>query len=289
MALRTKTTLGGSIQKRGSFLATARCEFEQRHRFMVVAGPSGIGKTEFCLQFPKPLLVINDYNERGTEDLAQKGELPADVYVGDPIEDWRHLMETTGEIIENPDHGYATILVEAITGLEQMAWDYSLLVDDWKDRADFMAFSKGPKTVAKSHWRHGLLRNLARIRQNGCHMLLTAHSRVKQKENPEGDDYSGEVTYCDSETWQQTHGVAEAVGVMIMQTVQKQNNKGALKKKVETEGNRQLYLHKTSLYDAKNRWHIDAPINFPSEGGARAAYLETAKRIRMNPETGFFE
>jgi len=272
---------------RRPYLANVRREFEQRHRLMVIAGASGVGKTSFCCQFPKPLLVIQERNETGVEDLIQNASVDSTgITVGDPIEDWLHLLSVCSELESTPDHGYATILFEAITGFEQMLWEYAIEVDWRSNRADFMSFSKGPKAVAKSYWRQQFISALGRIRSNGAHVLLTAHSRVKPKDNPEGTDYTGEVAYCDAETWQQTHGAMEAVGVMVLQPVESERSDHR-KAKIETDGQLMLYMHKTPKYDAKNRWGISIPI--PLSGGPQESYLLWCKACGLDPATCFFK
>jgi hypothetical protein len=261
---------------------------EKRSRCIVLCGGSGLGKTSFAAQMPKPLFIM-DSQETGLLDLLQRpGLIPPGVGHGKPVEHWKQLMDTLDELISEggPKYvGYESLVLESITGFEKFLFDYSC-TKDWSGNWDrFMDYSKGPKQAAKRYWSTEFLTRLTVLRDQGWHLCLTAHSQVNTKDNTEGADYTAEIPFCDKQTWQNTHRWAECAIFMALSPVLE--SKSGVKAKAGTEGQRFIHVGTSPVYGSKNRWDISGVLHM--DGGPAKAWKDFCSWVGLNPRTMHFQ
>lgn len=279
---RPTTTPTAGMTMGDSYLSRASREAVDEPRGIILVGGSGLGKTSLAAEAPAPFFIC-DSQEMGINDLKRRGLVDASIPVSPPVENWQMLLDICDEIITTGvEHGIQTAVFESITGFEKFAFQHHCNENYHGNMSEFMSFSKGPKATARHTWP-GFLDKLQEIRHAGMHVILTGHSRVKPKDNAEGADFSAEVAYCDPETWQHTHRWAETVLMLVLSPVEETKSGG--KVKMAVEGQRMLYMHKTPIYDAKNRWGITTAI--PITGGSRETFHAICKAGDLDPATFF--
>lgn len=84
---------------------------------MLIYGDSGVGKTVLASTFPKPLFLDA---EDGTASITLDG------CDSTPIETWEDLFDVTAWLIDNPDHGYETIVVDSLNEVQVKSLRYIL-------------------------------------------------------------------------------------------------------------------------------------------------------------------
>lgn len=284
----SRTTSISSPRKKVGWLGSVQEELtELRSRCIVLCGASGLGKTSFAAQFPKPLFLMDD-QETGLLDLMQRpGLIPKGVGHGAPVSHWKQLLDSLDELIGygGPNAvGYKTLVLESITGFEKFMFNYAIQ-KDWQGNVDrFMDYAKGPKQAAKRYWSEELLARLTVLRNQSWHVCLTAHSQVNSKDNTEGADFSAEIPFCDKQTWQNTHRWAECAIMMALVPVLESKN--SIKAKANTEGHRFIYASTSPVYAAKNRWNLNGVININE--GSEKGYKSFCSWAGLDPKTLMF-
>jgi hypothetical protein len=264
---------------------------EQRSRFFVMVGGSGLGKTSLLTRMPKVLVIMDD-RETGVLDLMQvPGAIPPDVQYGKPLSTWIETMKALDDLIAagGPQFtGRQSLLVESITGFERMMMRYAC-EKDWGGNYDrFMDYSKGPIAAAKRYWSDEFLDRLKVLRNQGYHVAITAHSQPKPKDNPEGENFTGEMPYCNRDVWQQTHAQMEAVCFMVQSAVvEKKGVMGA--GKAALTGTRMIHVATSPIYTGKNRWAIPDGTVIPMSGGPDATWLAFCETCGFDPQTFYFK
>lgn len=258
-------------------------------RCIVLCGASGLGKTLWAAQTPKPLFFIDSHETGIIDHLNNPGRIPAGVQYGPPFSDWQTLLKSIDEFIGYGGPQYtdrATCVFESITGFEGLMFDYAcstLWRGDW-DR--FYDYSKGPKQAAKRFWDREFLERLRVLRGQGYHVILTGHSDIKEKQNTEGADFVGEVPYCDKQTWAMTHRFAEACLMMVMLPIEAE--KAGMKTKVKTDAKRLMYMTANPIYASKDRWPLKQDFVVLPSNDYRAGYVAACENAGIDPNTFFF-
>jgi hypothetical protein len=243
---------------------------------LVVYGPSGVGKTSLCANFPFPGFII-DPQEEGVRTLAEFGIIPEPVFI-EQAEDFEGLLSICGDVAAGK-HDIRTAVFDSITGLEKLCFEHhceEYFDGDWSTEG-FYSYQKGPKNAAKVDWPR-FLSALDDIRAAGINVLLIGHSRVKSYANPEGPDYDRFICYCDAETWSAIHRWAQGVLFFNYLVELDLSKKKGPKTKAKQEGEgRMIYADWSPAYDAKNWFELEPVI----DGG------ESAEESYQNFEEAF--
>lgn len=248
--------------------------------FMVLYGPSGVGKTAFAANFPNAGFLI-DNQEDGIRDLIEFGQAPEPKFI-EEVDSW----ESTIDILESVATGereISTLVMDSMTGFEKLCFIYHCrenFEDDWSKKG-FYNYSQGPKNAAKTDWPKMLDRiNDCRLAAN-VNVILIGHSQVKSFDNPEGDNYDRFIPYLDKETWAQTHRTAKLVLFYNYHT-EFQEKKGPKAKANLDQDQRFLYTIRTPAFDAKQRHGLPSLIDAGESGeeaykNFREAYRKAGK------------
>lgn len=139
----------------------------------LVYGVDGIGKSSFGAQFPKPLFV-------GPE----KGTAYLDVARVDDINSWKSFIDAIDEIIKNISTlKYETIVIDSLDWLEPLIHEH--ICQKYKTDSLVKAaggFGSGYKEAFDMQVQ---LKNKLSIINEKKHVLLIAHSQVKQFNDPQ--------------------------------------------------------------------------------------------------------
>jgi hypothetical protein len=82
---------------------------------MVLYGDSGVGKTVAASTFPKPLFLDA---EDGTASITLEGCNSWEIL------EWADLYDAVKWLLENPDHGYETIVVDSLNEIQTLSMDH---------------------------------------------------------------------------------------------------------------------------------------------------------------------
>jgi len=227
---------------------------------LVLYGPSGVGKTSFGANFPRPGFII-DPQEEGIRTLAGFNIVPEPVFI-EQAEDFEGTLAICGDIAAGK-WDIQTACFDSITGFEKLCFAFhceEYFEGDWSSEG-FYSYQRGPKNAAKTAWPR-FLNALDDIRAAGINVLLIGHSRTKLYNNPEGADYDHHVCYSDPETWSAIHRWAQGVlfyNYLVELDLSKKKGPRT-KAKQEGEG-RIIYTEWAPAFDAKNWFELDPVID----------------------------
>ena len=223
-------------------------------------GPGGVGKTSFCANFPNPKFIIG--RDRGILDLVDYKQVPEPHSV-DQCDSWEDLITYTTEA------GTAdceTVIFDNLTDMEEMCFHHhceEYFNGDWSDRG-FYSYNKGPKNAAKTDWPE-LLQLCNDLLDTGKHVIMLAHSKVKNVPNPDGADWLKYEPQLDADVWSRTHYWAKAT---FFYSLHVETKKDGIRNKAQSqEYNRFLFTQPSPTYEAKNRFGLPSVIDAGSDGG----------------------
>jgi hypothetical protein len=232
----------------------------------VVYGVSGIGKTTFAANAPNPIFLAP---EDGTSQL--------DVARFPEPKTWREAREAI-RTLASEKHEYKTLVLDTADWLEPLCWEH--VCDTRSDnngkverqqrtegklRESIEAFGYGKGyTVALEEWRL-LLSDLETMRAKaGMHVLILAHSQVKQFKNPEGDDFDRYEMKLHAKS---AGLITEWSDVVMFARLEMFANKDSKTKRIRGQhGARVLNTNPTAAFFAKNRHSL--PEALPLEWSA---------------------
>lgn len=269
-------------------------EMSGRGRMILLAGPPGSGKTTLAANFtPGQTYFIIDPAETGVYDLMESRQISIQKsMIHDPFKQWNNLLYflyqisiTKGTIPQN----VLTIVVESVTGLEQQAANEccsSHYQGNWGAKGGgFANFQNGYETTANNYWVK-LLDQLSQLREIGYNIILTGHSEIANRKNPDGPDYMVETLRCNQKyIWPITHARFENIFFLSYDIeAEKENDPKYGQGRGKAKNFRKvLYVNKTPYQDAKNRCgminHIDADCS------ATELYGRLCQSARWNPKT----
>jgi len=226
---------------------------------LLLYGPSGVGKTSFCAQFPNPGFII-DPQEEGIRTLTEFNLVPEPAFI-EQADSFEDALSLCGSVAKGTNYHCQTLIIDSLTGFEKLCFIHHCeehFDGDWSTEG-FYSYQKGPKQAAKVDWPR-LIDGLEDVRAAGINVIVIGHSRTKPYNNPEGPDYDRFVCYCDPETWATTHRWAQGVFFYNYLVELDLSKKKGPRTKAKQEGEgRILYTDWAPAFDAKN-WFSLAPV-----------------------------
>lgn len=226
-------------------LDSVKLKAERKPPLIVVHGPSGSLKTQMCVDAFQPILALT---ERGL------GNRNAPYVSINKAEDLFDLIKELG----TSEHSYRTLCIDS---LDHLVPKMVKKVCDDKGKASLEAFGFGKGQEAEeAEWRR-LLEWLERLRDTkNMAVLMTAHSTVRAVTNPNLED-----TY---DRWEAKLPkkvnalVKEMVDIYgcVQPAITLVENEKTGKTKAIGRGEFMLYVSQRPSIDAKNRYHIDGPL-----------------------------
>jgi hypothetical protein len=216
-------------------------------------GTEGVGKSTFGASAPNPIFLCA---ESGTDHL--------DVARFPLISCWEDALDAV-EVLSSDAHDYQTLVVDTVDWLEPFCWKY--VVDhapaDKSGRKPKSieevsgGFSKG-YIVALEHWTI-LLDRLEKLQaKRGMHVVLLAHTEIKNFQNPEGENF-------DRYQMRLHHKAAGKLMQWVSAVLFASFEMGVVAKENKAigvgTGARILRTEKRPAFDAKNRYGL--PFRMP--------------------------
>lgn len=242
----------------GKYLSQVTTEVQDLPLTVVIHGPAGVGKTS-TLAFIPDVLFICDNQEKGIYDLKEYNQVPSSVQTMPAVSSYTELLEMLYELATKKHH-FKAIVIDGLTGLEQMCFDHCCQVDFDGDysKNGFFSYQQGPKTAAKTHWVK-LLDAFELVREAGIEVWLIGHTVIKPFQNPEGADFDKYTLQLDNAIWNKTLAWSQAVFFLNFDIITEK--KGSIKSKAKGGTRRILHTEGRNTYDAKNRLGLPAEID----------------------------
>lgn len=235
-----------------SILAEAKPSIDEP-LIITICGTPGTGKTSLACTFPGPLYLIQTQGERTPRDLP-RGQRPVSIGETDSVKKlWDQLLALTME-----DHPYKTVIIDSVTGLEQLFGE-DILRQDPKAKSVQTAmggYGAGRDAIAVMH---GRVRKAAEVlRRKGIHVVFIAHSDVVRIDPPDAEGYTQYSLRLHSKSMAHYVDSVDVVGFVKQATVVVGKD-GESKRAVAT-GERVLVTYLTPVAVTKNRVGIEEDI-----------------------------
>lgn len=230
---------------------------------VLLYGVEGIGKSTFGANAPCPIFLDG---EGGSANL--------DVARFPPPETWEDVKEAI-RVLAVESHDFGTLVVDTLDWIEPLLWDFCCRRDGEKSIESY-GYGKG-YAAALDEWRV-FLAALERLRKaKPMHIILLAHSWIKQFKNPEADDYDRYELKLHPKAGGLLKEWPQAVLFANHDIIAAKEEGSGKKKRVRgvDTGRRLIYTQRTAAYDAKNRFNLPASLSLDwSEffGAVRSAH-----------------
>lgn len=150
---------------------------------LTFVGAPGTGKTSTAATFPEPFLI----RTQGEDVPRDAPFVPDSIGVTDSVDDlWDQL-----KALLQDEHEYKTLIIDSITGLEQM-FIQDVLSRDPKVKSINQAFGgwgAGPNAVAANHMRVRKAVELLRSKR-GMNTVFVAHADIGRIDPPDSEGFS---------------------------------------------------------------------------------------------------
>ena len=283
----TKTT-APTRQPRMTLASICKTPRSDPMRILLYSVEKG-GKTTFAAHAPAPIFICPEDGIPPGLGAVSHFPAPADGWTWQDARDAVRAL-TTGE------HSYKTLVVDTVDWLEPLLWR------DICEKANVATleevgggYGKG-FTAAVDGWRC-FLSDLEQLRKaRGMHVVLLAHSWIKNFKDPESEGWDRYIL----KTNEKAAGVLkEWVDAVLFAKFEEFANKDARTKRVRgiSSGERVIYTTRSAAYDAGNRYSLPdrIPLDWdafeeavkagrPADPAAlRAAISEAIADIALNP------
>jgi len=213
-------------------------------RRFLIYGQEGVGKTTFVASAEKPVIIDA---EIGSEEIGTD-RLECDT--------WEEVLASIQLLIDDP-HDYKTVGVDSLDKIEPWVEKYVVKMAGKKSISDF-EWGGGHREI-QNQWREFISRLETLQRKRGMHVVLIAHSTLKESHNPDGEDVSRYVIKLAEKTRQQFYEWVKLLGfASYEQVVTVKKGKRA---KAKSTGARILQTQHRASFDAKNRYRL--PFKMP--------------------------
>lgn len=244
-----------------------------------IVGTAGSGKTSLACTFPGPVVMIRTQGEAVPRDLP-KAQQP-DTF---PELTGTSALWGVFEALRDEDHAYKTLVIDSVTGLEQL-FVAEILEQDGKAKGINQAFGgygAGPAAVMALHAR---VRKWAEIlrKKKGMYIIFLAHADITRIDPPDSDGYSMHTLRLPAKSMAPYVDNVDLVG-FLKQAMILRGEEGS--KKAITTGDRVLVTYMTPATVAKNRLGITEDIDVVKGENPLAPWVEAPKKVakRAAPE-----
>ena len=266
-----------------------RDEADANGRSIILFGQAGIGKTTFASNFPSAVF-LPAASEQGARELEASGVLDG-VRQLRPFEDFNDLEDRIRSVMRAGKEEVGTLVIETV----QHALDACIATclaekfdgDDGESRSGFNNFGKGYKTT-KTHYVQPLRDMLDRVRAKGIHVVLTGHTEIGTRTNPDGDDFAVETpSDMNEKLWKVFEKWCEA---MMLYTLDVNTDENSTRMSKVTDYRRALIGHVEPRFNGKTRWGLSERVfdtateDEPDLDGSKL-YAAFCKEARIDPET----
>lgn len=271
----TSTTTPPPAPKRMTITNARRGIIIRPPRIMLY-GLEKVGKTTFAKGAPSPIWLGKD---QGTEHL--------NITRYPQPNSWTDVLDALDDMAKNGKaNGFETLVIDPVNYMEPLAVA-DIVGNSGKSLADWGAYGKGTETLLERFRR--FVAALERVWDAGHGIVLLAHSRVKQFDNPEGASYKRyEIDMSDRvagllRQWVDCVVFAQRESFARVDENRKVRGAGS--------GARMMHTEWTAAYDAGNRWDLEPliPLSWADLMASKANGIERRARLLKQIETHLVE
>ena len=218
---------------------------------VTLVGSPGTGKTSTAATFPEPFLI----RTQGEDVPRDIPTVPDSLGVTDSVDALRELFKA----LLQDDHGYKTLIIDSITGLEQM-FIQDILSKDPKAKGINQAlggYGAGPNAVAANHMRVRKAIELLRERR-GMNTVFVAHADIGRIDPPDSEGFNQYTLRLANKSMAPYTDSVDLVGFLRQATILR-GEEGESKKAVST-GEIILTTYLNPAFVSKNRLGIKEDI-----------------------------
>lgn len=223
-----------------SLLKTAAPTKKKRPYFLCLYGPSGIGKSTFGAEAPKPIFLdIED----GLSRIDALGVKP---------KTFKEVLQFVDELlVENHDH--KTLVIDTLDHLEKLVFN-EVCRQQEKPHIEDISYKRG-YIFAVDEWAR-LTDKLSMLREK-MNVVLLAHAIARTEKNPLGEDY---MKFSMKLHEKAAALITEKVDALLFTSYEVFTKKEGSKVKAVGDGARVVHTESRPGFHAKNRYNLPETI-----------------------------
>ena len=242
-----------------------------RPPIITIIGDAGTGKTSLAASFPDPIVIRAEDGVNRIERSIERPDSFPPLASADIL--WDQLMA-----LLNEEHNYSTLIIDSVTKLEEL-FIREILETDKRAKGINQAlggYGNGPAAVAAGHARVRKAAGLLNERK-GMAVIFIGHADLETMRLPDSDDYQRYSLRLMPKSVAPYVDDVDLVGLVRL-TSALRGDEGE-RKKVISDGSRELVCHATAASVTKNGLGITAPLDFaPGTNPLADALGITAKK-----------
>lgn len=249
---------------------------EKRPLIATFCGDAGTGKTSLAASFPKPIFIrAEDGVGRIHASLDTPDAFPVARKADDIFDQLKALL------LE--EHEYQTLVFDSVTGADTI-FTQDILERDGRAKTlatAFGGYGAGYDALAASH---GRVRKAAAYlnERKGMNIIFIAHADLETMRLPDQDDYMRYSLRLSKKSL--THFVDDVDLVAYVRLVARLKGDEEERKKVVSNGEREIVCHATAASVSKNGLGITEPLEFEPGTNPFAEYLGFSATKKATPE-----
>ena len=238
---------------------------ESRAPVITICGDAGTGKTSLASTFPNPIVIRA---EDGLMSIPADKRPDAFPLLKSADELWPQLLALLQE-----DHNYKTLVVDSVSACEQ------LFIKDVMDRDGraksinqaLGGYGAGAAAVAAMHQRLRKGAGLLNERKNMA-VVFISHADLEAVRPPDQDDYTRYSLRLMNKSLPPY--VDDVDMVAFVRLVSALRGDDGDRKKIVSNGDREVICHATAASVSKNRFGITEPLDFSAGENPFAKFFE---------------
>jgi len=213
---------------------------------IVLYGVAGIGKTTFGGTFESPILLP-----------VEDGIGKLDINHFPIVTTYQQMIDAITAL--HGDHPFKTLVVDSLDWCEPLVWEATCQANE---KSSIEAFGYGKGYVESDKYWRMLLGGFDSLRANkGMHVVLLAHSEVKNIAPPDSDSYDRYQLRLHKRAFNLWKDWAEILLFLNYRISIKKEDKGfSDRTRAIGSGDRVIYTSERPAWDAKNRYSMSDEI-----------------------------
>jgi len=228
---------------------------EKRLPIITICGDAGTGKTSLAATFPNPIFIRA---EDGVGRIDKSVQLPDAFPVVHSMAD----LEEQLIALLREDHPYQTLVIDSVSKLEEI-FIREILEKDGRAKGINQAlggYGNGPAAVAAMHGRVRKAAGLLNERK-GMVVVFISHADLETMRLPDADDYQRYSLRLMAKSIAPYVDDVDLVGYVRLVSAMR-GDEGE-RKKVISNGDRELVCHATAASVSKNGLGVTEPLDLP--------------------------